>query len=295
MKIKNKANILIICMRCSGKSTLIRDILYHKRTNNIGAIFCRTEPLNRFYSDFCPINKIYYNYNKYVVIDNMKDIGTINIMDDCMSIKTDWSKQPEIIDMMNSDNINIFSIQFPYSFSEDFRDSFDYVFIMNEAFTHNKKRLHNYIPFIEDFDNFNKIMMQIFSVNNYNIMVIDNTTDSTLIEDRIFWYKANVKLPKFEMTNYKNDITICEYYGKNIVSDDEIGDSDEDDNKNIESNKIDCSDSSSDIYMSESTHSFTKVTKNKDINITKNKDINITINNDKIIVCKNNITVNILL
>jgi len=275
MKIKNKANILIIGMRCSGKSTLIRDILYHKRTNNIGAIFCRTEPLNRFYSDFCPINKIYYNYNKYVVIDNMKDIGTINIMDDCMSIKTDWSKQPEIIDMMNSDNINIFSIQFPYSFSEDFRDSFDYVFIMNEAFIHNKKRLHNYIPFIEDFDNFNKIMMQIFSVNNYNIMVIDNTTDSTLIEDRIFWYKAEVNLPKFEITNWKNDITVYEYYGKDSDSDEE-NIKEPDDINEVYNNDIDKS--------TDSSISFDIDTK-----------MNISINNDNIIINKNNITINIKL
>ena len=275
MKIKNKANILIIGMRCSGKSTLIRDILYHKRTNNIGAIFCRTEPLNRFYSDFCPINKIYYNYNKYVVIDNMKDIGTINIMDDCMSIKTDWSKQPEIIDVMNSDNINIFSIQFPYSFSEDFRDSFDYVFIMNEAFTHNKKRLHNYIPFIEDFDNFNKIMMQIFSVNNYNIMVIDNTTDSTLIEDRIFWYKAEVNLPKFEITNWKNDITVYEYYGKDSDSDEE-NIKEPDDINEVYNNDIDKSTDSS-------------------ISFDTNTKMNISINNDNIIINKNNITINIKL
>ena len=275
MKIKNKANILIIGMRCSGKSTLIRNILYHKRTNNIGAIFCRTEPLNKFYSDFCPINRIYYNYNKYVVIDNMKQIDNINVMDDCMSFKTDWSKQPEIIDMMNSDNINIFSIQYPYSFSEDFRDSFDYVFIMNEAFIHNKKRLHDYIPFIEDFDNFNKIMMRIFIVNNYNIMVIDNTTDSTLIEDRIFWYKAEVNLPKFEITNWKNDITIYEYYGKDSDSDEE-NIKEPDDTNEVYNNDIDKSTDSS-------------------ISFDTNTKMNISINNDNIIINKNNITINIKL
>ena len=164
MQLKNKSNILIIGMICSSKSTLIRDILYHKKTSNIGAIFSKTEPLYRFYSDFCPHNTIYYNYNKYVVIDNIEKMKNnkynyINIMDNCLSFRTNWTKQPEMIDMMNktSNVMNIFSIQFPLSFTKDFRDSFDYVFFMHEAFISNVKRLHSYASFIENFDDFNKI------------------------------------------------------------------------------------------------------------------------------------------
>ena len=251
-------------------------------------------------------------------------------MDDCLSFRTNWTKQPEMIDMMNktSNVMNIFSIQSPLSFTKDFRDSFDYVFFMHEAFISNVKRLHSYASFIENFDDFNKIFTRIFSTDYYNMMVIDNTQDSILIEDRIFWYKANVKLPKFEMTNYKNDITICEYYGKNIVSSYDSDAESSNDNEEIVKNKTDYNndmsqdsiDSSSDIYMNQSTPSITesdtflntfvakrqsialksdsaqsgvtKVIKNK---VIKNKDINITINNDKIIVCKNNITVNILI
>ena len=283
MEIKNNSNILIIGMQNSGKSTLIRDILYHKKNSSIGAIFSKTEPLNRFYSDFCPLNTIYYDYNKYIVIDNIENKKGfyINIIDDCMSFRKDWTDQKEILDMMDKKNncMNIFSIKYPLLFNDEFRDMFDYVFFMHDAFISNIKRLHTYAPFIDEFSNFNKIFAQIFHVNYYNIMVIDNTTDSFLIEDRIFWYKATIDLPKFYITNYTNNITISEYYGKNINSDedDDIVEEKEDD---IIVNKMTFSNNSDSSSISEE--------------ISKNNNISITINKDNIIICKNNTTVNII-
>jgi hypothetical protein len=220
-RIKNNANILIIGMRASGKSTLIRDILYHKQSSHIGGVFSKTERLNKYYGDFCPAETIYHEFNKYVVIDTInkqkdsnKTNNIINVMDDCFSSKTDWTVKPEITNMMDRSNnmMNIFSIQFPLSFTDNFIDSFDYIFFMHEGFTSNIHRLHKYVKFINKMDDFNRIFTHITRIHPFNSLVVDNTNNSSEIEDRLYWYKAENDLPDFRIKNYTDTITISNYF-----------------------------------------------------------------------------------
>ena len=274
-KIKANSNILIIGMRASGKSTLIKDILYHKKDSNIGGIFSKTERLSSFYSDFCPLDKIYNTFNKYVIIDEMKNSTDhiINVMDDCFNIASNWTINQEIKDMTDKTHnmMNIFSIQLALKFSKEFIDSFDYLFFMHESFINNIQRLHHYVPFIDNFNDFYKIFYRITKINHYNMLVVDNTLSSCKINDRIFWYRAEVNIPKFQITNYKQTIEIYE--------------SDEDESDECDSN--------------ESYVSSNKIKVNKcdsiDSDFSTESNMTISITNDNISINKNNIIVNIKL
>jgi GTPase SAR1 family protein len=222
--IKDNSNILIIGMRASGKSTLVRNIVYHKRDCNIGAVFSKTEHVNKFYSDFCPENTIYHEFNKFVVMDmvdkrkTVEEVDfTINIMDDCFSSKTDWTTNQEIVDMMDSNMMNIFCIQFPQLFKQEFLDKIDYIFFMNESFISNRKRLYNYTNVVDNFEDFNRIFNHITTINHYNSLVVYNPRceNQSNIEEQIFWYKPVVDLPEFRIKNYIDKITICNFYKSN--------------------------------------------------------------------------------
>lgn len=334
-KMKDNANVLILGMRASGKSTLVRNILYHKQDCNIGGIFSKTEKLCKFYSDFCPADTIYHDFNKYIIMDKMNKMNNIiNIMDDCLSSKGDWMKNQIIKDMMDKKHnfLNIFTFQYPLSFSKEFRENIDYVFIMNEQFISNVKRLKSYAPFITEFDDFNKILRRIMSIDNFNVMVIDNTinkykynishtiddSDELVgildesciphldnIKDRIFWYKAEEKLPHFEITNYEKYISIYNYYGKDLSSDSEnIDDNESDDslekNDDNSKNNNDNSKNNNSKNNNDDLHYNNDITDSSDSSDASVKplvesNMTITINKNNILINKNNISVNIIL
>jgi hypothetical protein len=95
---------VFIGKRGTGKSTLVTDILYHKKHLPAGVVMSATEEGNHWYQQFIPDLFIYGEYDKDIierVIDrqrkmvNMKpppgkkeltsrDIGAFILMDDCM-------------------------------------------------------------------------------------------------------------------------------------------------------------------------------------------------------------------
>ena len=109
--------IAMIAKRATGKSYLTREIMFHKR--HIASIIAisRTEKLNSFYSEFIPDSYIYSEYtsdilnriyerqsiinedNKTRTKENRKtkDDSLMLIMDDCMSSKGTWLKDPNIL------------------------------------------------------------------------------------------------------------------------------------------------------------------------------------------------------
>ena len=111
--------IAMIAKRASGKSYLTREILFHMRDIPNAVAISKTEKLNKFYSEFIPELYIYDEYNSNILdkiyqrqeqisSDNErrrkegkkeKDGRLILIMDDCMSSKGSWVKEPQISEL----------------------------------------------------------------------------------------------------------------------------------------------------------------------------------------------------
>ena len=146
------STVCMIAKRATGKSYLTREILYHKRKMPASVIISRTEKLNRFYGDFCPDSYIYNEFDTEILgkiyerqakmnEDNqkrkkeskkLKDDRLMLIMDDCMSSKGEWLKDPQILELFFNGRHHhvsfILTMQFSLGIPPELRSNFDYVF-----------------------------------------------------------------------------------------------------------------------------------------------------------------------
>jgi hypothetical protein len=71
------------------------------------------------------------------------------------------------------------------------RANVDYVFILRENIIQNREKLYkSFFGIFPNFDMFNKVMDA--CTENYECIVLDNTSKSNRIEDCVFWYKARM-------------------------------------------------------------------------------------------------------
>jgi|UniRef100_A0A6C0ECZ2 hypothetical protein len=217
--------IAMIAKRATGKSFLTREIMFQKKNIVAAVAISRTEKLNSFYSEFIPDSYIYSEYNSDVLTriynrqsimneDNKrriksgkppKDDSLMLIMDDCMSSKGTWLKDPNILELFFNGRHHhisfILTMQFSLGIPPEMRSNFDYIFLLAEDQITNRKRLYDhYAGIFPTFD----IFQQVFSdlTENYGILVINNRVHSKNITDKIFWYKAK-KVPTFKIGTKK--------------------------------------------------------------------------------------------
>ena len=217
--------IAMIAKRATGKSFLTREIMFLKRNIATAIAISRTEKLNNFYSEFIPDSYIYSEYssdilsriyqrqskmnedNKKRIEQNkiIKDDSLMLIMDDCMSSKGTWLKDPNILELFFNGRHHhisfILTMQYSVGIPPEMRSNFDYVFLLAEDTFSNQKRLYeHYAGMFPTFDIFRQVFSDI--TDNYGIMVINNRVHSKNIIDKVFWYKAKIT-PTFKVGSAK--------------------------------------------------------------------------------------------
>jgi len=235
-KMCEHSTVAMIAKRATGKSYLTREILYHKRKMPASVIISRTEKLNRFYGDFCPDSYIYdafdtdilakiYERQAKMNADNLKrkkeskklkDDRLMLIMDDCMSSKGEWLKDPQILELFFNGRHHhvsfILTMQFSLGIPPELRSNFDYVFLLAEDVTSNRKRLYeHYAGMFPTLAIFEQVFGEI--TENYGVMVIDNRIHSKNIADKVYWYKAK-DVPEFTLGCNKYKRYHKEHYDK---------------------------------------------------------------------------------
>ena len=86
---------VFIGKRNTGKSTLVKDIMYHKKHLPAGIVLSGTEEGNHFYSEFIPDLFVYGDYDRDAIERVMarqrklvgagtKNCGAFMLLDDCM-------------------------------------------------------------------------------------------------------------------------------------------------------------------------------------------------------------------
>ena len=231
--------IVLIGRRDTGKSFLVRDLLYYQQDIPVGTVISGTEAGNGFYGKLVPKLFIHDEYNssiienilkrQKVVLKEMKkhkdtykkesdiDPRAFVIMDDCLYDST-WSRDKIMrLLFMNGRHWKIMlviTMQYPLGIPPNLRTNIDYVFILREPYIANRKRIFdNYAGMFPNFEAFAQVMDQ--CTENYECLVVDNNSKSNKLEDQIFWYKAenhnDFKLGNKEYWNLS----------KNINSDDE--------------------------------------------------------------------------
>lgn len=205
--------VVLIGRRDTGKSFLVRDLLYYHQDIPIGTVISGTEAGNGFYGALVPKLFIHEEYNTAIVENVLKRQRTVLkqvkkevtqykkstidprafvILDDCLYDAT-WTKDKMMrLLFMNGRHwkiMLIITMQYPLGIPPNLRTNIDYVFILREPYINNRKRIwENYAGMFPTFESFCQIMDQ--CTENFECLVINNNAKSNKLQDQIFWYKA---------------------------------------------------------------------------------------------------------
>jgi hypothetical protein len=214
-KIPQDAVVIFIGRRRTGKSTLVRDLLFHHQEMPLGTVISGTEESNSFYGKMIPPLFIHGEFSPIILANFVKrqkmimariqreqggggksrlDPRSFMILDDCM-YDDSWTHDKNIRYLfMNGRWLKVFfliTMQFPLGIQPSLRTNVDYVFILREPYLSNRKRIfENYGSAFPSLEFFCQIMDQ--CTQNYECLVINNNTQSNKLEDAIFWYKAEM-------------------------------------------------------------------------------------------------------
>jgi len=211
---------VFIGKRGTGKSTLVTDILYAKRHIPVGIVMSATEEGNHHYKKFVPDLFIYGDYDRDAierVLDRQKKIvsstsktnsSAFILLDDCMYDRRFMKDVCIRQCFMNGRHWKLFfmlTMQYCMDLSPDLRANVDYVFILRENVIQNREKLYkSFFGIFPTFEMFNQVMTS--CTENYECLVLDNTSKSNKIQDCVFWYKAkpreNFKIGSPQIWNF---------------------------------------------------------------------------------------------
>ena len=206
--------IVLIGRRDTGKSFLVRDLLYYHQDIPIGTVISGTEEGNGFYGKMVPKLFIHNEYNTAIVENILKrqrgvlkqikkemeafkrstiDPRTFVILDDCLYDNT-WARDKMMrLLFMNGRHWKVMlliTMQYPLGIPPTLRTNIDYVFILREPYIANRKRIYeNYAGMFPTFESFCQVMDQ--CTENFECLVINNNAKSNKLQDQVFWYKAD--------------------------------------------------------------------------------------------------------
>ena len=212
-KIKHDKVVVLIGKRETGKSFLVKDLLWHHQSLPCGTVISGTEGANQFYSKIVPPMFIHEQYSPLIIANVLKrqkliakkiagDLSTRGttaidprnflILDDCL-YDTRWIRDDNIRYLfMNGRHVHtmfIITMQYAIGIPPNLRTNIDYVFILRENYISNRRKLYEqYAGMFPDFDSFCQVMNQ--CTENFECLVIDNNAKSNKLEDQVFWYKA---------------------------------------------------------------------------------------------------------
>jgi hypothetical protein len=202
--IKNDSTVVLLGKRNTGKSFLIRDILYHNRDIPMGMVMSQTDHLNHYYDQFIPPILIHKKYDSgslsnlfkrqmKAIQEKWADPSAFLLIDDCLSDAKTWGKDPNIKEIFfNGRWYKIFFIlamQAPMGIPPALRTNIDFTFILKNNNAADRERIYkNYAGVFSSRRQFETVLDA--CTEDYNALVINNTTMSNKLEDQVFYYKA---------------------------------------------------------------------------------------------------------
>lgn len=214
-KIRDDNVVVLLGKRRTGKSTLIRDIMYYHRDIPVGTVISGSESSSPFYQRMVPKLFIHDEYKPEIVENLLKrqkiicekynkevalygktslDPRAFLIMDDCLHDNC-WKRDKNIkFVFMNGRHRKVLfflPMQYPLGVPPELRTNVDFTFILRENNYSNRKRIYdNYASIFPTFELFCVVMNEI--TEGYGCLVIDNTSGSNKLEECVYWYEADL-------------------------------------------------------------------------------------------------------
>ncbi len=216
---KNSSKNITIGRPGSGKTTLLKSIMYAKKhIFPVAQVFSGSESQTGFFGEFIPSSFIYttldiknltplenFMKRQHIAKTHLEPIGKgyspmcINIIDD-LTYDNKYLKSVCANKLFKNGRhyrmMHILSLQFSLDIPSVLRGCIDKIFIMKEGNSNMRKRLYeNYGSCVENQSDWNDLMDGL--TDNYSAMVINNSSQSSVVEDNILYYKADINaIPK---------------------------------------------------------------------------------------------------
>ena len=193
--------------RGTGKSTLLLDLMYYQRTIPMGLIMSGTEESTGAFSDYFPDLFIHSEFNpealenlfeqqkKIIKLekDNIQNGHSFLIIDDLMYDRKMIRHKNLRKLFMNGRHWRItffLTMQYMMDLPPDLRTNIDYIFILRENIVANQIKIwKNFFGVFETFKSFRETLIE--CTEDFECLVLDNTSKSNNVEDCVYWYKAN--------------------------------------------------------------------------------------------------------
>ena len=202
--------VMICAKRRSGKSILIRDMLYHLRDRfDVVIVFSGTEMSNQFYSPYVPKAFIYHTWDEDAVrriisrqqtmLQSGQAKNVCLVLDDLAFDKKSMNSKLMKQLLYNGRHLKITmiaSFQYQLNLDPSTRSNVD-IFITMKDNMFRKKLFDNFFSFLPNIGFFNALMDT--CTDNYKCLILHNATNSNDIKDTIFYYKAKMTFPPFKL------------------------------------------------------------------------------------------------
>lgn len=208
------ATVQFIGKRGSGKSTLIKDILYHNRHKfRYGMGMSPTDEATNDMGEIIPRSCIYNTFSEEA-IERALEMQRIAVkkhpernnnmfcaVDDCAYDSKSFRTRAIRESFMNGRHRKMFfmnSVQYMMDMPANLRGQIDYVFALQDTNHDQKEKLWKYFfGIFPDYKSFNTVFES--CTEGYGALVMDTTVRSNKIDDCVFHYQANPNLPKFRL------------------------------------------------------------------------------------------------
>ncbi len=202
-KAQGGSKTVVIGKPGTGKSTLIKSLLYEKKhIFPVGMAMSGTEASNQEFSSFFPPSFVYSSLDMDAVTrfkrrqnlarQYLTNPWAVCLFDDLMDNPKVFNS-PVFLDLFKNGRHYkawyILSMQYCLDLKPNVRTAIDNVFILREPILRNRRALfENYGACVGDFGVWCQIMDQL--TDDYTALYINNQTISNNIEDIVFYYRA---------------------------------------------------------------------------------------------------------